>query len=184
MFQFFKTPFSTKITNFTIFSVLKPKFTQNLRSKASNLAKIQFYKPYFSKVQFFKPYFFKKSVLWAPIFGAYRFLKPPFAALRAAHLYQNESWVLGTNKHNSCSLQGIFHSQPKHNINKMIRHSLIYWNEIIFSTIQLSISRGGVALSLLPMKSKLSVKILTYLSFPLWKSYRPYHRFFVEMWCT
>ena len=61
MFQFFKTPFSTKITHFTKFAILEPKFTQNFRSKVSNLAKIQFFKPYFfQKNQFFKPYFFQK----------------------------------------------------------------------------------------------------------------------------
>ena len=47
MFQFFKTPFSTKIMNFTKFAVLNPKFMQNFSSKASNLAKIQFFKPFF-----------------------------------------------------------------------------------------------------------------------------------------
>ena len=58
MFQFFKPPFSAKITNFTKFAVLEPKFTQNFRSKAANLSKIQFFKPYFfPKYQFFKPLF-------------------------------------------------------------------------------------------------------------------------------
>ena len=33
--------------NFTKFAILNPKFTQNFSSKASNLAKIQFFKPYF-----------------------------------------------------------------------------------------------------------------------------------------
>ena len=63
MFQFFKTPSSTKITNFTKFVVLEQNFTQNFRSKASNLAKIQFIKPYFfPEIQFFKPYIFFKKI--------------------------------------------------------------------------------------------------------------------------
>ena len=68
MFQFFKSPFSTKITNFTKFAALEPKFMPNLYSKALNLAKIQFFKPYFfPKIQIFKPYFFKnqsRAVEW------------------------------------------------------------------------------------------------------------------------
>ena len=69
MFQFFKTPFQQKLQIFTNFAVLEPKFTkisvpkpqilQNFSSKASNWAKIQFFKPYFfPKNQFFKPLFF------------------------------------------------------------------------------------------------------------------------------
>ena len=88
MFQFFKPPFSANIKNFTKFAVLEPKFTkftQNFRSKAANLAKIQFFKPYFfQKNQFFKPLF---------LVPTRSLLKPPFVALRAAHLYKNESWV-------------------------------------------------------------------------------------------
>ena len=94
MFQFFKTPFSTKITNFTKFAVLEPKCTQNFRSKASNLTKVQFYRPhFFQKSSSLSPIFFQKISSLSPYFGAYSFFKPPFAALRAAHLYQNESWV-------------------------------------------------------------------------------------------
>ena len=69
MFQFFKTPFSTKITDFTNFAVLEAKFTQNFRPKASNLAKIQFFKHYFfPKIQFFKPHIFHKIGSLSPYF--------------------------------------------------------------------------------------------------------------------
>ena len=69
MFQFFKPPFSTKITYFTKFAVLEPKFTHNFRSKALNFAKIQFFKPYFfPKIQFFKPCFFPKNQFFKPLF--------------------------------------------------------------------------------------------------------------------
>ena len=37
--------------------------------------------------------FCQLSPLKPPTFGAYPLFKPPFEALRAAHLYQNESWV-------------------------------------------------------------------------------------------
>ena len=61
MFQFFKTPFSTKIKIFTKFAALELKITQNFRSKASNLAKIQFFKPYFfQKFSSLSPNFAKK----------------------------------------------------------------------------------------------------------------------------
>ena len=82
MFEFFMIPFQQKSQFLNIF-VLEPNFSQNFRSKASNLAKIQFFKPHF---------FSKNSVrlALAPIFGAYPFFKPPFATLRAAH--QNESY--------------------------------------------------------------------------------------------
>ena len=49
MFQFFKPPLATlfnKNKKITKFAVLEPKFTQNFRSKASNLTKIQFFKLY------------------------------------------------------------------------------------------------------------------------------------------
>ena len=63
-FQFFKAPFSTKITNFTKFVILEINLMQNFRSKASNLAKIQFFKPYFFKIlSSLSPIFFKESVL-------------------------------------------------------------------------------------------------------------------------
>ena len=91
MFQFFKTPFSTKITNFTKFAALEPKFMQNVRSKASNLAKIQFFKPYFfPKIQFFKPLVFQKNQFFKPLYLVpTRSLRPHLRA----HLYQNESRV-------------------------------------------------------------------------------------------
>ena len=93
-FQFFKTPFSTKITNFIKFGILQPKFPQNFHSKALNSAKIQFFKPYFfQKFCSLSPIFPLKISSLSPYFGAYPFLKPPFAALWAAQLYQNESWV-------------------------------------------------------------------------------------------
>ena len=38
---------TTIMTNITKFAVLEPKFTHNFRSKASNFAKIQFFKPDF-----------------------------------------------------------------------------------------------------------------------------------------
>ena len=64
MLQFFKPPFSTKTTNFTKFAAPEHKITQNFRSKASNLAKIQFFKPYFfQKFSSLSPNFSKKSVL-------------------------------------------------------------------------------------------------------------------------
>ena len=94
MFQFYKTPFSTKITNFTKSVVLEPNFTQNFRSKVSNLAKIQFVRPYFfQKFSSLSPYFFQKISSLSPIFGANTFFKPPFAVLRATHLCQHESRV-------------------------------------------------------------------------------------------
>ena len=94
MFQFFKTPFSTKITNFTKFDILEPKFKQNFCSRASNFAKVQFFKSYFfQKFSSFSPIFFKKISSLSPYFDAYPFFKPPFAAIRTAHLYPNESWV-------------------------------------------------------------------------------------------
>ena len=68
MFQFFKTHFSTKITNFTKFAILEPKFTQNFHSKASNLAKIQF----------FMPYFFQTFSSLSPIYPKNQFFKPLF----------------------------------------------------------------------------------------------------------
>ena len=69
MFQFFKTSFSTKITNFTKFAVLEPKFTQNFHSKALNLAKIQFFKPYFfQKFSSLSPIFFPKNQFSKPLF--------------------------------------------------------------------------------------------------------------------
>ena len=69
MFQFFKIPFSTKITNFTKFATLEPKFMQNFRSKASNLTKIQFFKPYFfPKFSSLSPIFFPKNQFFKPLF--------------------------------------------------------------------------------------------------------------------
>ena len=75
--QFVKTPFQQS-TNFTKFAVLEPKLMQNFRSKASNLAKIQFSKIKFPNNQFFKPLFLVSTV--------YPFLKPPFAAF-GPHTY-------------------------------------------------------------------------------------------------
>ena len=70
MFQFFKPPFSAKITNFTKFAILEPKFTQNFHSRAANLAKIEFFKPYFfPKNQFFKPLFLVPTRSLSPICG-------------------------------------------------------------------------------------------------------------------
>ena len=78
-FPFFKTPFSTKIANFTKFAILEPKFTkisvpkpqilQNFSSKASNWAKIQFFKLlFFPRNQFFKPLFFMPDRSLSPHF--------------------------------------------------------------------------------------------------------------------
>ena len=75
-FSSLKPPFQQKSQKFTKFAVLEPKFTQNFHSKASDLAKIQFFKPYFffSKIQFFKPYFFSQKLSsLSPYFGAYPF---------------------------------------------------------------------------------------------------------------
>ena len=65
MFQFFKTPFSTKITNFRKFSVLEPKFTQNFVPKPQIWPKFSFLSPiyFFPKNQFFKPLFWCLPVL-------------------------------------------------------------------------------------------------------------------------
>ena len=49
MFQFFKTPFSTKITNFTKFVILEPNFMQTFHSKASIWPKFSSLSPIFSK---------------------------------------------------------------------------------------------------------------------------------------
>ena len=79
-FQFFKPPFSTKITKFTKFAFLEPKFVQNFHSKATNSVKIQIFKPYFSqnsvkpyffpKVSSLSPYFWCLSILYAPHLGS------------------------------------------------------------------------------------------------------------------
>ena len=84
MFKFFKTLFSTKITKFTKFAILEPKCMQNFHSKASNLAKIQFFKPNF---------FPKKISSLSPYFGVYPFFKPPFAALPHTSI---PKWKLST----------------------------------------------------------------------------------------
>ena len=131
MFQFFKPPFSTKITNFTKFAVLESKFSQNFRSKASNLAKIQFFKPYFffQKFSSLSVIFSTKISSLSPYFCAYPFFKPPFAALQAAHLYQNESWVPpdSTSPKNTLHLKEAFRSifpkisiQKKYSVNNVI----------------------------------------------------------------
>ena len=64
MFQFFKPPFQQKKKKKNPkFAVPEPKFKQNFRSKASNLDKIQFFKPhFFQKFSSLSPIFFK-SVL-------------------------------------------------------------------------------------------------------------------------
>ena len=88
--QFFKTPFSTKISNLAKFVFLEPNFKQNFRSKASNLAKIHFFKPYFfPKNQFFKPLFLVPARSLSPHFrpfGPHTYIKmkveyPPPSAL-------------------------------------------------------------------------------------------------------
>ena len=61
MFQFFKPPFSTKITNFTKFAVLEP-----LDLRQISVSKPQIWLKFSS----LSPIFSKKSVLQAPIFGA------------------------------------------------------------------------------------------------------------------
>ena len=57
--------FQQKLTKF---AVLEPKLTQNFRSKASNLAKIQFFMPYVFKNQFFKPLFLVPTHSLGPLF--------------------------------------------------------------------------------------------------------------------
>ena len=93
MFQFFKPPFSTKITNFTKFAVLEPKFTQNFHSKTQIWPKFSSLNPFFQKIQFFNLYFFPKKHFFKTLFLVPIRSLSPNPALQAAHLYQNESWV-------------------------------------------------------------------------------------------
>ena len=69
---------------------------QNFHSKASKLAKIQFFKSYFfQKFSSLSPIFSKESVPFAPIFGAYPFFKPPSSALTKIPKYQVEYPLCG-----------------------------------------------------------------------------------------
>ena len=86
MFQFFTTLFSTKITNFTKFPLIEPRFMQNLCSKASNLAKIQFFKPFFQKISF-KPLFLVPTRSLSPHLR-------PFGL--HVHLYSIPKWKLNS----------------------------------------------------------------------------------------
>ena len=100
-----KTPFSA------FFSSTRPHFKQKSQnfpifcSKCLNLVNFQFLSlkigqnpvqeaSFGPKISSDNSIFVKISVQQAPKFGADPFYKPPFSALRAAHPFQNESWVL------------------------------------------------------------------------------------------
>ena len=127
MFQFFKTPFSTKIKTLTKFAILEPKFMQKFLFQSLKLGQnsVLLSSIFFPKIQFFKHYIFKKNKFFKPpIFGVYPFFKPPFAALWATHLYQNEtelSYPPGENSTSTSEQKCTF----RHQRYGTVQHSLL-----------------------------------------------------------